>query len=154
MVQLIKLNNSPKYYLWKEAILSYLHTVTDESSFDRNAVIDLVNREEDDISLLTKVSALLEVNENLQTSIQSLKPVTIALNNPEYNDSQLYVPRSQRKEWIPVGLMGKIVVRDDGTLIPGRKCTCTTGGIATFKSNGKWTVLRRISRDTCLILFR
>jgi len=31
--------------------------------------------------------------------------------NPEFNPKQEYQPRSKRKEWAPIGLLGKIVVR-------------------------------------------
>jgi hypothetical protein len=31
--------------------------------------------------------------------------------NPDYDPSQTYVPRSQRKEWSPIGLVGKLKVR-------------------------------------------
>ncbi|WP_245583851.1 peptidase G2 autoproteolytic cleavage domain-containing protein [Paenibacillus terrigena] len=32
-----------------------------------------------------------------------------------YGIPQWYIPRSQRLEWIAVGLLGKLRVRDDGT---------------------------------------
>ena len=31
----------------------------------------------------------------------------------EYDESQEYIPRDKRKEWCPVGLLGKVRVRDD-----------------------------------------
>ena len=31
--------------------------------------------------------------------------------NPDYDPTRTYVPRSQRKEWDAIGLMGKLVVR-------------------------------------------
>ena len=31
--------------------------------------------------------------------------------NPDYDPTRIYVPRSQRKEWDAIGLLGKLVVR-------------------------------------------
>ena len=31
--------------------------------------------------------------------------------NPDYDKTRTYVPRSERKEWDAIGLMGKLVVR-------------------------------------------
>ncbi|MBJ8032150.1 peptidase G2 autoproteolytic cleavage domain-containing protein, partial [Bacillus cereus group sp. N21] len=35
--------------------------------------------------------------------------------NPEWDPKREYIPRKKRPEWVPVGLIGKILVRDDGT---------------------------------------
>ena len=48
--------------------------------------------------------------------------------NPDYDDSQPYIPRSERKEWDAIGLLGKLCVRDDGT--------CVSGGYAAVGENG------------------
>jgi len=31
--------------------------------------------------------------------------------NPDYDDTQTYVPREERQEWVTVGLMGKLRIR-------------------------------------------
>lgn len=50
-----------------------------------------------------------------------------------------------------VGLIGIMNVRDDGSCIPGKKCT-VLNGIAT--TGNKWFVLDRINDKTIKILFR
>lgn len=39
----------------------------------------------------------------------------VPILNPQWNNNEEYIPREKRKEWSPVGLMGKLLVRDDGT---------------------------------------
>ena len=33
--------------------------------------------------------------------------------NPEWDGTSEYVPRSERKEWSPIGLLGKLYTRKD-----------------------------------------
>lgn len=61
--------------------------------------------------------------------------------NPSYNSNLSYMPRSKRTEWQIVGLLGKIYIYDDGTCVPGGKCTCNLQGIAT--NGNDWIVLER-----------
>ena len=51
--------------------------------------------------------------------------------NPDYDDSQTYIPRSQRKEWDAVGMVGKLVVTDDGTCTLNGWAAVGAGGVAT-----------------------
>jgi hypothetical protein len=39
--------------------------------------------------------------------------------NPLYDPTLEYIPRSERAEWDVVGMLGKLIVRDDGSCIPG-----------------------------------
>ena len=45
------------------------------------------------------------VDQNLRITSQQ------RVSNPDYNSSNVYVPRSERPEWDPVGLMGKLWLR-------------------------------------------
>lgn len=54
--------------------------------------------------------------------------------NPDFDDNQPYIPRSKRKEWSPVGFMGKLYVRDDGTCVVGGYVKSGENGIATHSS--------------------
>jgi len=54
--------------------------------------------------------------------------------NPEYDDTREYIPRSQRKEWVVVGMMGQIIMYDDGTCTPGGFCMSNNDGKATAAS--------------------
>ena len=63
--------------------------------------------------------------------------------NPEYDNEQKYISRDKRKEWAAVGLVGKLVVVDDGSCIENGFCKPTTGGVAT-KSDTGYRVISRI----------
>ncbi len=51
--------------------------------------------------------------------------------SPEYDPTKEYISRETRKEWDPVGLIGKLVVVDDGTCMPNEYCKAGENGIAT-----------------------
>lgn len=84
-----------------------------------------------------------------EESSESLKPVI----NPDYDDAKEYIPRSQRLEWIPVGLIGQLLVRDDGSCNINGYCMPNENGIAT-NSNSGYRVLKRLSYNQILIIFR
>lgn len=68
-----------------------------------------------------------------------------------------YIPRTKRKEWSAVGLIGQLYIRDDGTCKAGEYCKCADGGIATLAEKqdfNTWLVLERISNNTIKILFK
>lgn len=75
--------------------------------------------------------------------------------NPDYNPDKPYVPRSERQEWSAVGMMGKLIVIDDGTCSPNDYCVPTIGGIAT-KSDGRagYRVLSRIDDTHIKVLIK
>ena len=51
--------------------------------------------------------------------------------NPEYDNTQPYVSRFDRKEWSPVGMLGVLAVRHDGTAKVNGYVTVNKNGIAT-----------------------
>jgi len=51
--------------------------------------------------------------------------------SPEFDPEQEYINRTDRSEWDPVGLLGKIYIRDDGTCVVGKYATAGENGIAT-----------------------
>lgn len=51
--------------------------------------------------------------------------------NPNYNPAQRYIPRSERKEWAMVGMLGKLTAQDDGT--------CQVNGFAQVHQDGVFT---------------
>ena len=50
--------------------------------------------------------------------------------NPAYDNSQKYIPRTERPEWDAVGLLGKLVAVDDGSCQVNGWCKVGEGGIA------------------------
>ncbi len=71
--------------------------------------------------------------------------------NPEWDSSREYIPRSQRPEWVAVGLIGQLLVRDDGTCKAGSYCKPNNEGIATASDHG-YRVLKRTSRNQVLVI--
>ncbi len=73
--------------------------------------------------------------------------------NPLYDPETPYIPRSERQEWDVVGLLGKLILIDDGTCSVGDYCTATSGGIATkSQDNNGFLVLERLDDSHIKIL--
>ena len=72
--------------------------------------------------------------------------------NEEYDETQQYIRRSQRKEWSPIGLLGQLIVLDDGSCIAGKKCSVNKNGIAT--NGDSYLVLQRLDDNHIKILFK
>lgn len=74
--------------------------------------------------------------------------------NPEWDSSEIYIPRKDRSEWSPIGVLGKLVVFDDGTLKSGDICRPGANGIAVKSIENGYPVLKRISEDKVLVWFK
>lgn len=75
--------------------------------------------------------------------------------NPEYNPEQEYINRRDRSEWAMVGMLGKLLVRDDGTAQINGYVTAGENGIATAsveKTNIR--VLSRINDHIIKVLLK
>lgn len=73
--------------------------------------------------------------------------------NPRYNPETEYIPRSQRPEWTTIGLLGKIVIDDDGTCVVGGRCKPNADGIATNATEGYY-VMSRIDENHIKVLIK
>lgn len=73
--------------------------------------------------------------------------------NPEYDSSLSYENRENRKEWSAVGLMGKLVVIDDGTCQVNGYCKPNENGIATAADTG-YRVMKRLDENHVRILLK
>lgn len=77
--------------------------------------------------------------------------------NPDYNPAEPYVSRFDRPEWSPVGMLGVLSVRQDGTCKVNGYCTCGEGGIATACEEGdknSYRVIKVISGQVVKVVFR
>jgi hypothetical protein len=78
----------------------------------------------------------------------------IPKKNPEYNPEVSYISRDKRPEWCKVGLIGQILTRQDGTLIPGDFADCKDG-IATKSQNKQgYRVVKVINNNVALLLVK
>jgi hypothetical protein len=77
-----------------------------------------------------------------------------AIISAEYDESLEYIPRSQRKEWSPIGLCGQMIVRDNGKCQEKDYVSARYGiGVPTTR-NTRIKCLKRISNDLILCLIR
>ncbi|SFM29310.1 Peptidase_G2, IMC autoproteolytic cleavage domain [Gracilibacillus orientalis] len=72
--------------------------------------------------------------------------------NPDWNNEEKYIPREKRPEWDAVGMLGKLLVRDDGTCQVNGYCLPNDEGIATSSETG-YRVIKRVSENIVQILF-
>ena len=76
--------------------------------------------------------------------------------NPEYDPNREYVDRIHRPEWDAVGMMGVLIVRQDGTAIVNKYVCSNDEGIATLceKKECSYRVLEVIDNETIKILIK
>jgi trimeric autotransporter adhesin len=72
--------------------------------------------------------------------------------NPEWDPQREYIPRKKRPEWVSVGMIGKVLVRDDSTCEVDGYCMPNDEGIAT-KSEQGYRVMKRTGEKQVLVLF-
>ena len=72
--------------------------------------------------------------------------------NPDWKGEQEYSLRTDRKEWDCIGLLGKLLVVQDGTLKVGGFCKVGDNGIATVSDSGYY-VMKVNSDSQALIMF-
>lgn len=73
--------------------------------------------------------------------------------NPDYNPDLKYVSREERPEWAAIGIVGKLVVVDDGTCQVNGYCYPNTDGIATAsQEKTNYRVMERLD-DTHIRIF-
>lgn len=68
--------------------------------------------------------------------------------NPAYDGSKPYQARSDRPEWDAVGMLGKLVARDDGSCQVNGWCKPAEGGIATAsETRTRFRVMARLDEE-------
>lgn len=71
----------------------------------------------------------------------------------DYDSSLTYVQRKDRNEWDCIGMLGKLVVIDDGTCQVNGFCKCSKGGIATASESG-YRVMSRLDDTHIRVLVK
>ena len=77
--------------------------------------------------------------------------------NPKYDYTQKYISRFDRKEWAPVGMLGVLAVRHDGTARVNGYVTVNSDGIATAceKNNtNAYRVIKNNSESVVEVIFK
>lgn len=92
--------------------------------------------------------------ENEETiEIKSAKQEWQPLVNPEWNPDEYYTRREKRPEWSAVGMMGKLLVRDDGTCKVNGYCQSNDDGIATASDRG-YRVMERVAENIIRVVIK
>lgn len=77
------------------------------------------------------------------------------IENPKYDRTKEYISREERKEWDAVGMLGKLIVIDDGTCEVNGYCTTSNNGIATATTSPTaYRVLSRVDKNHIKILVK
>ncbi|MFG6330022.1 MAG: hypothetical protein K1W06_11250 [Lachnospiraceae bacterium] len=77
----------------------------------------------------------------------------VARINPAYDSTQEYIPRAERKEWSPVGMLGMLSVYDDGTCEINGYCRCNKDAVATRSETG-YRVIGRLSGNVIRVIVK
>lgn len=72
--------------------------------------------------------------------------------NPDYDSEKEYLSRSERTEWGIVGLLGKLICRDDGTSIVGGYVKAINGIATASAYKTKYKVIERIDSNTIKVV--
>lgn len=75
--------------------------------------------------------------------------------NPDWNNKEVFIPRDKRPEWDAIGLLGQLLVLDDGSCKVGEYATIDENGTLTHsKEETNILVLKRKDKDLIKILFK
>lgn len=103
--------------------------------------------------LLQEVEVSEEVDEITGKVIIPASTTTQYVINPDYDPNKEYIMRENRKEWGIVGLLGQIVMIDDGTCVVGSYVKPSINGIGTASNNG-YRVMKRIDENHIKVLVK
>jgi len=115
---------------------------------------------EEQRSILVGIADKLNLSAETKAFLQNIEPLMVNQVKEEYmNDRKVYYPRSLDYSFANVGIMGKLIIEDNGLCVPGTKCgiNSTIPGKAAPADDivrGRWHVLRRVSDFTIEILFK
>ena len=105
-----------------------------------------------------RLTEVVEVPESVDEETGQTIPThteTRFIINPDYDPTREYVSRENRKEWSAIGLVGKLVVIDDGTCQPNGYCKIGNNGTATISTEKTdYRVLNRLDNNHIKILLK
>lgn len=105
-----------------------------------------------------RLTDIIEVPETFDEETGQTIPAhteTQFIINPDYDPTREYVSRENRKEWSAIGLVGKLVVIDDGTCQPNGYCKIGNNGTATISTEKTdYRVLNRLDNNHIKILLK
>ena len=78
----------------------------------------------------------------------------LPIKNPNYDESLVYISRDKRKEWCKVGIVGQVIVRQDGTLKSGSYVNCVNGIATKSTEKTSYRVVKVIDETVAIILVK
>ena len=81
----------------------------------------------------------------------------IPVINPDFDPEREYVGRADRPEWSPVGMLGQLLVYQDGTAEVNKYVCCNEEGIATAcdrKTENAYRVIEVVDDELVKIIFK
>ena len=78
----------------------------------------------------------------------------LPIKNPNYDESLVYISRDKRKEWCKVGIVGQVIVRQDGTLKSGSYINCVNGIATKSTEKTNYRVVKVIDETVAIILVK
>ena len=78
----------------------------------------------------------------------------LPIKNPNYDESLVYISRDKRKEWCKVGIVGQVIVRQDGTLESGSYVNCVNGIATKSTEKTNYRVVKVIDETVAIILIK
>lgn len=91
---------------------------------------------------------------NPETKEEETKTYTTKKISKDYDPTRYYAPRSDRPEWAPIGLLGKVLVRHDGTLVAGDYVKAINGIASKADERTNIRVLEVISDSVIKVLIK
>ena len=91
--------------------------------------------------------------EEIEGAFEGIRPKL----NPEYDHTKTYISRFDRPEWAPIGMLGVLAVRHDGTAKVNGYVTVADGGIATAcdkNTENSYRVIKANTDSVVEIIFR
>ena len=87
--------------------------------------------------------------------IQEEHTEEIAIISEDFDETKTYIPRLERSEWDAVGLLGKLIVKDDGSADVNDYLTTTTGGIGTKSTHKtRFRVMERLDDNLVMVIYK
>ena len=103
-----------------------------------------------------RITQQVEIPETVDEQTGEIIPahtVTQFVVNPDYDPDKEYVSREFRQEWDAVGMLGQVVVVDDGSCLVNGYCTPSVNGIGTAGDKG-YRVMERLDDTHIRVLVR
>ena len=146
------LGNNPIDYPDKYLKNEFTEIIYEDVKQLKQEFIEINNKKNNNIDLTDEEIKLDNINDKYEII---KKPIL----NDKYNDKLKYIQRKDRDNWIPVGMLGKLLVIDNGTCKVNSYCKINFDGTAIpyDRKDGNiphYRVIKRNNDKTIFIIFK